>query len=87
MKVVYTEQAKADLNYWMKYDKKIYKKAYKFIQECQVTPFTGTGKPEPLRHMHPNWSRRLTQEYRFVYFVEGSGANKILTIVSAKDHY
>lgn len=40
------------------------------IEEILRTPFTGTGKPEPLRHLGANlWSRRITQEHRLVYLV------------------
>lgn len=87
MKVVYTTQARADIKHWIKFDQKIYKKVYALIDQCKITPFTGTGNPEPLRHDHPNWSRRLTRAYRLIYYVEGSGEDRVLTIVSAKDHY
>lgn len=40
------------------------------VAEILRTPFTGTGKPEPLRHLGANlWSRRITQEHRLVYLV------------------
>ena len=33
-------------------------------------PFGGIGKPEPLKYLASGaWSRRLTQEHRFVYLV------------------
>ena len=33
-------------------------------------PFSGIGKPEPLRYLGSNlWSRRVTQEHRLVYLV------------------
>jgi toxin YoeB len=41
------------------------------IKEIQRTPFEGVGKPEPLKHgLAGYWSRRLNDEYRFVYKVE-----------------
>lgn len=34
-------------------------------------PFGGIGKPEPLKYLGPGvWSRRITQEHRFVYLVK-----------------
>lgn len=43
---------------------------WKLIEEIVRTPFTGTGKPEPLRHLGPDvWSRRITHEHRLVYRV------------------
>ena len=42
--------------------------------QCARTPFTGTGKPEPLRDpLCGWWSRRITHEHRLVYRpVEGA---------------
>jgi toxin YoeB len=35
-------------------------------------PFTGIGKPEPLKHLLAGaWSRRVTQEHRLVYLIQG----------------
>lgn len=40
------------------------------MKEVMRTPFTGTGKPEPLKALGANvWSRRITQEHRLVYTV------------------
>lgn len=47
-------------------------------------PFSGLGKPEPLRHLGPNvWSRRLTQEHRLVYLV----AHDRIDFLQARYHY
>lgn len=36
------------------------------------TPFEGIGKPEALKYdLTGHWSRRLTDEHRIVYYVEG----------------
>ena len=44
----------------------------KLITEIASTPFTGTGKPEPLKHdLRGKWSRRISQEHRLVYEVKG----------------
>jgi toxin YoeB len=38
------------------------------IREIQRTQFSGTGKPERLRHaLVGYWSRRITAEHRIVY--------------------
>lgn len=35
-------------------------------------PYSGIGKPEPLKHVEPNtWSRRITDEHRLVYLIRG----------------
>jgi toxin YoeB len=43
----------------------------KLIRETQRDPFGGVGKPEPLKHaLSGYWSRRITDEHRFIYRVE-----------------
>lgn len=42
----------------------------RIIREIQRDPFTGIGKPEPLRHeLSGCWSRRIDHEHRIVYQV------------------
>lgn len=48
-------------------------------------PISGIGKPEPLRHMLAGaWSRRITEEHRLVYLVDGDDD---LVILQARFHY
>jgi len=43
----------------------------KLIRETRREPFTGIGKPEPLKHaLAGYWSRRITDEHRMVYKVD-----------------
>ena len=59
-----------DLRYWVKQDRRIALKALELIEAILREPFTGMGKPEPLKHILAGaWSRRLTQEHRIVYLV------------------
>lgn len=65
-------------------DPKVTERLNALIRECLRTPFTGTGKPEPLRgHLSGWWSRRITQEHRLVYRVEGQS----LLIAQCRYHY
>jgi len=42
----------------------------KLVEAIMRDPFSGIGKPEPLKHMGGKvWSRRITQEHRIVYVV------------------
>ena len=44
----------------------------KLVEAVMDDPFTGIGKPEHLKHWAPNvWSRRINDEHRLVYLVEG----------------
>ncbi|WP_244140838.1 Txe/YoeB family addiction module toxin [Kaistella flava (ex Peng et al. 2021)] len=55
-----------------------------FFEELVEYPFTGTGKPEPLKHnLSGLWSRRINKEYRLIYEVE----NQTVFILSAYGHY
>ncbi|WNJ94003.1 Txe/YoeB family addiction module toxin [Bosea sp. 685] len=59
-------------------------KALQLIDECVRTPFTGRGKPEPLKHGKSGWwSRRITDEHRLVYRV----IEDRLEIVQCRYHY
>ncbi len=51
---------------------------------CGDDPFNGIGKPEMLRaNLSGLWSRRITDEHRLVYFVQGDD----LVLVTARYHY
>lgn len=85
MQIVFLPEAENDLNHWVKAgNKAIVKKITQLIRAIQENPFTGIGKPEPLKHeLAGCWSRRINKEHRLVYEVID---NKIL-IHSAKGHY
>lgn len=54
------------------------------MKECQRTPYEGSGQPEPLKHdLSRWWLRRITQEHRLVYRVEGDA----LLIAQCRYHY
>jgi toxin YoeB len=69
---------------WQQTDKKIVRKINELIKECTRTPFEGLGKPEPLKHrLAGYWSRRITDEHRLVYRVDGT----TLTMIQARYNY
>ncbi len=83
-KVAFEPDALAQLEHWGKTDKKIFKKIFVLIKDIQRTPFSGIGKPEPLKHeLQGYWSRRITDKHRLVYRVE----NELLIVLSCKYHY
>ncbi len=74
----------ADYLYWQESDRKIPKRLNALIRECRLTPFTCTGKPEPLKNEFQGWwSRRIDQEHRLVYRVRG----EVLEIAQCRYHY
>lgn len=84
MKLVFAEQAWEDYLYWQAQDPKILERVNMLIKECARTPFSGLGKPEPLRGALSGWhSRRITREHRLVYKVSGDS----LLIAQCRYHY
>ncbi len=84
MKLVFSEHAWEDYLYWQRTDKKVLRRINALLKEVQRSPFTGVGKPEPLRHnLSGYWSRRVTDEHRLIYKIEGDG----LLIVQLRYHY
>lgn len=65
-------------------EKTVLKKISTLIEELAAHPFTGTGKPEALKHnLSGLWSRRINREHRLIYRVEESA----VYILSVKGHY
>lgn len=85
MQVIFLPDAKEDLNFWVKTgNKSIIKKITQLIEDIQINPFEGVGKPEALKYSLTGlWSRRINKEHRIVYEIVD---NKIL-IHSVKGHY
>ncbi|WP_314209248.1 Txe/YoeB family addiction module toxin [Vagococcus salmoninarum] len=68
----WSEDAWNDYVYWHEQgNKHNVRKINRLIKEIDRTPFTGIGKPEPLKHdLSGKWSRRITDEHRLIYRVE-----------------
>ena len=72
MKLIFAEQAWDDYLHWQATDKTLLKRINRLIEETRRSPFSGTGKPEPLKHaLSGYWSRRINEEHRMVYKVDG----------------
>jgi toxin YoeB len=84
MRLIFSDHAWDDYLYWQKTDKKNLNRINALIQEIQRSPFTGMGKPEPLKFgLSGYWSRRIDREHRMVYkVVDGD-----LLIAQLRHHY
>ena len=70
--LVFSKQAWEDYLHWLETDPKQLRRINHLIKEIQHEPFSGIGKPEPLRHAFQGWwSRRIDGEHRLVYKVVG----------------
>ncbi len=84
MKRVFAELAWEDYLHWQQQDRKMVERINKLIRETQREPFSGIGKPEPLKHALAGfWSRRINDEHRMIYRVEGEE----LQIAQLRYHY
>jgi toxin YoeB len=81
----FSQQTDEDLLFHKKSgNKAILKKIVTFLEEIVEHPYSGTGKPEPLKYdFSGKWSRRINKEHRLVYEVVGS----FVKVHSAKGHY
>ena len=83
-RLVWTAAAWDDYLYWQTQDRKTLKRINALIQDTMRNPFTGIGKPEPLReNLSGFWSRRIDEQNRLVYAVD----NADLAIVACRYHY
>lgn len=81
---VYQPEFLEDLRHWVETERRVALRALALVEAILRDPFTGTGKPEPLKYLASGvWSRRLTQEHRIVYRV---GDDRI-DFLQARYHY
>jgi toxin YoeB len=70
--LVFADEAWEDYLHWQKQDRRRVERINKLIRETQREPFSGVGKPEPLKPaLAGYWSRRVNDEHRMVYKIEG----------------
>ena len=84
MRLVFEDQGWEDYTSWLKTDRKMLARINKLIEDIRRDPFTGIGKPEPLKCQLPGaWSRRIDDEHRLVYIVTEAE----IIILAARYHY
>jgi len=89
MIIEFTDHGWEEYNYWVDTDVEIAQKINLLLKEIGRTPFTGTGKPEPLKNeLQGFWSRRITGEHRLVYRVSGKkGVDHKCSVIQCRFHY
>jgi len=80
-------RAEEDLEYWKSTgNKRVMKRITRLLSDILEHPFTGIGKPEPLKgDLQGLWSRRITDEHRLIYSV-GDGMIYVY-VLSLRYHY
>jgi toxin YoeB len=73
-----------DFLFWLASDRKTARRIVRLIAEIQRDPFTGIGKPEPLRgELSGYWSRRIDDQHRLAYRAN----DEEIKILKARYHY
>lgn len=71
MNILFTPEAWEDYLWFQQNDKAGLKRINLLIRDTQRNPFSGIGKPEPLKHnLSGFWSRRISGEHRLVYSID-----------------
>jgi toxin YoeB len=84
MQKAWTDDAWADYIHWQIEDKKTLKRINILLKDMGRNPFSGIGKPEPLKgNKQGYWSRRIDEANRIVYRVE----HKQIVITQCGGHY
>ena len=84
MRLVFDPNALEDLRFWVDKDGRKALKVIDLIEAVLKSPFEGIGKPEPLKfELSGCWSRRIDQEHRLVYRVDGGD----LIVLGCRYHY
>ena len=84
MRFVFTPHGWEDYVHWQTTDRATLERINRLLDDIARDPFAGIGKPEQLRHtLAGSWSRRIDEEHRLVYLVEGDD----VVILQARYHY
>lgn len=83
-RLVFDRNGWQDYLYWQSQDRKTLKRINALIADILDDPFTGIGKPEPLKFaLSGAWSRRIDDVNRIVYYV----TDEHIVILQARKHY
>jgi toxin YoeB len=82
--LIFESKALEQFDYWKKTNGKVVVKIKNLINDILEHPFTGIGKPEPLKGSYSGfWSRRINKGHRLVYAVN----NDSIIIAQCRYHY
>lgn len=81
--IQFAEDAWSEYLYWQTQDKKTLRKINSLLKDIGRNPFSGEGKPEPLKGDTKNWSRRINDKDRLVYEV----MDEVIVVKQCKGHY
>jgi len=84
LRLIWTEAALEDLDWWQQHDAKMLKKIIQLCLGVCHHPMCGLGKPEALKYdFQGYWSRRITQAHRLIYAFD----DKCVIVIQCRFHY
>jgi toxin YoeB len=85
VEIDFLDKALEDIIFWKNSGKiAVQNRITKLLESISKTPYSGIGKPEPLKYeLSGFWSRRITDEHRIVYTV----VNDRIKVISLRFHY
>jgi len=84
VKYIFVDESWEDYLYWQKTDKKVLSKINSLLKDISRNPYSGLGKPEPLKYKYKGfWSRRIDCEHRLIYQVKDDA----IIIAKCRFHY
>ena len=84
MNKLFTDSSWIEFQGWYRKDRKTYKRIFQLLNDIDRDPFDGIGKPEPLKeNLSGYWSRRINDEHRLVYKVDGEN----IIVIQCMYHY
>tara|TARA_R110002110_G_scaffold34834_5_gene118156 strand:- start:13687 stop:13953 length:267 start_codon:yes stop_codon:yes gene_type:complete len=88
MRLLFTKSVAKDFEYWKRKDPRLHRRIVTLIDAIEADPFSGVGKPEPLKgDLSGWWSRRISGEHRLVYRVTGPKRGRALEVLSCRYRY
>lgn len=85
-KIAFLPRARKDFDEWKRTDEKTVERIKELLRDIAEHPYTGIGKPEPLKHnLAGKWSRRINRIDRIIYSVDGEMI--LIYVFSMKGHY
>lgn len=82
--LLFTPEGWEDYGYWLEQDRKTTRKIGRLIDDALREPFTGLGKPKPLKDNFAGLrSRRIDSKNRLVYAVADTEGQ----IIGCRFHY
>ncbi len=82
--MIVQNECREDLRHWVYAPRKTALRVLDLMDATLRDPFSGIGKPEPLKHLGPDiWARRITGVDRLVYKVY----HDAIDFLQARYHY